>query len=256
MALPRGRDAAADPTQPSSPELSDAELSNTELSNKLEWVMFFRVLLITLLFGSALALKVGGADPVLNPLRRDFIRLIVGTYVLTIVYAIALRRLKRGVVQFAWAQLVVDMVLGAVVVGLTGGSESLFFFMYLLTVLNAAFLLFRTGAAYASAMATALVVLQVAREATGWGMVEGPASDAELRDILLSGLANVSAIFFVGLLAGYLSEQLRSAGQRLRFASEDLAALKALNEHIITSIRSGLMSYTLDHRNIFVIPAA
>ncbi|MCB9524970.1 MAG: PAS domain-containing protein [Myxococcales bacterium] len=244
MPQPSGRDAAAQ------------SVAQAELVNKLEWVMFFRVVLITILFGSALVLKVGGADPVLNPLRLDFIRLIVGTYLLTIVYAIALRRLKRGVQQFAWAQLVVDMLLGAVVVGLTGGSESLFLFMYLLTVLNAAFLLFRTGAAYASTIATALVIFQVAREATGWGMVEGPASDAELRDILLSGLANVSAIFFVGLLAGYLSEQLRSAGQRLRSASEGLAALKALNEHIITSIRSGLISYTLDHRIIFVNPAA
>ncbi len=230
--------------------------SSPELVNKLEWVMFFRVVLITLLFGSALALNVGGADPVVNPLRRDFIRLIVGTYLLTIVYALALRRLSRGVVQFAYAQLLVDLVLSAAVVSLTGGSESLFLFMYPLSVLNASFLLFRRGATYLSAVATALVVLQVAREATGWGMAEGPASDAELRDILLSGLANISAVFLVGLLAGYLSEQLRDTGQRLRYASEDLAALRALNEHIITSIRSGLISYTLDHRIIFMNPAA
>ena len=214
--------------------------------------MFFRVLLITLLLGSALAFDLQGT----NPLRRELARLIVGTYVVTIAYALILRRMTRGYRTFAYIQLFVDMGLTAVVVALTGGTESVLVFMYSLTVLSASFLLYRQGATYTAAVATGLIVMQVAREATGWWMPEGAATDAELRGVLLNGMSNVSAVFFVTLLAGYLSEQLRDTGQRLRFASQDLAALRALNEHIITSVQSGLISYTLDHRIIFFNPAA
>lgn len=222
-----------------------------ELVNKLEWLMFFRVLLITLLLGSALALDFNNA----TPLRRELARLIVGTYVVTIAYALMLKRMSRGFVQFAYVQLVVDMALTAVVIALTGGTDSVFVFMYSLTVLSAAFLLFRRGATYISAVAVGLIVLQVAREATGWMMPQA-ATEPELRGILLSGLSNISAVFFVTLLSGYLSEQLRDAGQRLQLAGQDLAALRALNEHIITSVKSGLVSYTLDRRIIFFNPAA
>ena len=143
-----------------------------------------------------------------------------------------------------------------VLVTLTGGTESLFLFTFSLTVLAASILLYRRGAMYVSAVATGLVVLIVTREAMGWWLPSGPAEGERLRSVFLSGMTNVTAVFLVALLAGYLSEQLRAAGQRLRFASADIEALRALNEHIITSIQSGLLSYTLDYHIIFINPAA
>ena len=213
--------------------------------------MFFRVLLITLLLGSAFAIDLEG-----DLIRRELAGLIVATYVVTIIYALVLRRMTGGYRRFAYLQLLVDMALTAVVVTLTGGTDSVFVFMYSLAVLTASFLLFRRGAIYAAAIATGLIVFEVARESSGWGMPQGAATDAELRGIILNGISNVSAVFFVALLAGYLSEQLRDTGQRLRFASQDLAALRVLNEHIINSVQSGLVSYTLNRRIIFFNPAA
>ncbi len=230
------------------------EPQTAEITGKLQWLMFFRVVMITVLLGGTLLLS-SRTDPITDRRSLAMIGLIVGIYLLTIIYALVHPRLKRGHETFAYLQLFIDLGWSTVLIALTGGTESLFLFMFSLTVLNAAILLYRRGAMYTSALSTLLIVFLVAREAMGWG-VPAAAREAELRSIFLSGMLNVSAVFLVALLAGYLSEQLRAAGQRLEFYSQDIQALKDLNEHIITSIQSGLVSYTLDHKIIFFNPAA
>ena len=66
----------------------------------------------------------------------------------------------------------------------------------------------------------------------------------------------MTAILLIGLLSGYLSDQLRATNQQLRFANRDLAQLEALNQQILTSIRSGLLSYRSDFTVLFANPAA
>ncbi|MCA9529586.1 MAG: PAS domain-containing protein, partial [Myxococcales bacterium] len=84
-----------------------------------------------------------------------------------------------------------------------------------------------------------------------------PGADSALLAVFLSGVTNVSAVFLVALLAGYLSEQLRDAGRRLKVASRDLESARAINERIIQSIQSGLVAYTLEEDDIiFFNPAA
>ncbi len=238
--------AAVDPTPPA-----------PEIVGKIQWLMFFRMVMFTVLLGSTLAFEY--ATPVNVPHiypEWAMLGLIVATYVLTIIYSLIIKRLKAGLEVFAYVQLMIDLLTSVVLVTLTGGTESLFLFTFSLTVLAASILLYRKGAMYVSAVATALIVLLVTREAMGWYLPAGPAEGEQLRSIFLSGMTNVTAVFLVALLAGYLSEQLRAAGQRLRFASADIEALRALNEHIITSIQSGLLSYTLDYHIIFINPAA
>jgi len=227
-----------------------------EIVSKLQWLMFFRMVMYTVLLGSTLAFEYASHDDhTLHP-EWPMLGLVVATYVLTIIYAVVLKRLRRRHEVFAYIQLMIDLLTSAVLVTLTGGTESLFLFTFSLAVLAASILLYRRGAMYVSAVATGLIVLLVTREAMGWWMPGGPADGERLRGVFLSGMTNVTAVFLVALLAGYLSEQLRAAGQRLRFASADIEALRALNEHIITSIQSGLLSYTLDYRLIFINPAA
>src|SRR5206468_9589317 len=53
---------------------------------------------------------------------------------------------------------------------------------------------------------------------------------------------NVFGFFAVAVLSGSLSEGLRSAGARLREASTAIADLQALNQHVIDSLPSGLVT--------------
>lgn len=227
-----------------------------DLVAKLKWLMFFRVLIITLLLGSSLVLRIIGADFAANPTQLTLLGVIIVTYALTIIYALVLRALRDHYERFAYAQLVIDLVISAVLISITGGTGSLFLILYALTVLNASILLYRRGAMYMMALSTALVVFQVAREALGWWLPGGPVPDRELLGVLLSGITNISAVFLVALLAGYLGEELRTAGRRLRMASRDLESARALNERIIQSIQSGLVAHTLEDDIIFFNPAA
>ncbi|MEE2787349.1 MAG: ATP-binding protein [Myxococcota bacterium] len=227
----------------------------SELAARLEWLMFFRVVIVTVLLGSSVVFRLSDQD-LFNARRVTLLAVIIGTYVLTIIYAFVLRNLRTRYDVFAYFQVLVDMLLSTVLVGLTGGTESFFLVLFSLCVLSASILLYRRGAMWAMLVATMLIVLLVAREAMGWWLPRGPVTDEALLSVFLSGLTNVSAVFLVGMLAGYLSEQVRDAGQRLIDASRNIEALKALNGHIITSIQSGLVSCTLDHRIIFFNPAA
>ncbi len=218
--------------------------------------MFFRVVLVTLLLGSTVVFRLADDDILTSSKRLALLGLIIGTYTLTIFYAFILRSIRDNHEPFAFIQLFGDLIISSILVALTGGTESFFLVLFSLCVLSASILLYRRGAMYTMVLATALIVLHVARETLGWWMPDGPVKDDALLGVLLSGLTNISAVFLVGMLSGYLSEQARDAGRRLRDASRDLEALRALNGHIITSIQSGLVSYTLDHRIIFFNPAA
>ena len=239
------------------PEASAQSVVGThdELASRLEWLMFFRVVIVTVLLGSSVVFRLSDQDLFFNTKRVTLLVVIIGTYVLTIIYAFVLRAIRSHYDKFAYVQVLIDMLISTVLVGLTGGTES-FFLCCSLCVLSASILLYRRGAMWAMLMATVLIVLLVAREALGWWLPSGPVSDEVLLSVFLSGLTNVSAVFLVGMLAGYLSEQARDAGQRLLDASRNLESLRALNGHIITSIQSGLVSCTLDYRIIFFNPAA
>src|SRR5438094_349810 len=59
---------------------------------------------------------------------------------------------------------------------------------------------------------------------------------------------NVFGFFAVALLSGSLADSLRSAGARLQQASSVIADLQALNQHVIDSLPSGLVTTDPAHR--------
>ena len=224
-----------------------------EIVSKIQWLMLFRVTMVTVLLGTTLVVNVKDADLLSDPGTLTVLGLIVGTYLLTIAYAVLLPRLKNHA-AFAYFQLIGDLLTSLVLVTLTGGVESVFTFMFALTVMNGAILLFRPGAIVMTVLSVALIGLIVVGE---WlHMPMGPHSSTAIRGLVLWGVTNVSAVLLVALLAGYLSDQLHSAGQQLKSQGEDLERLRALNQHIITSLQSGLLSHTLDGRVIFFNQAA
>jgi two-component system sensor histidine kinase PilS (NtrC family) len=226
-----------------------------EIVPKIQWLMLLRIAMITVLLGSTLLINVSDADLFSDPGTLTILGLIVGTYAATIAYAVVLPRVRNHT-GFAYLQLVGDVVTTLVLVLLTGGTESIFVFMFSLVVMNAAILLYRRGALILASVAAAVLCVLYLRSGFGWlgGTLVQPG--AASRGLLLAATTNISALFLVALLAGYLSEQLRDAGRKLETASASLEDLRALNQHIITSIQSGVLSYALDGRVLFMNAAA
>src|SRR5690348_2228880 len=93
--------------------------------------MGWRVIIVTVLLGLSLAFQVTKGERV-----ETFYALIVFTYAVTILYALLLRWLitPQALVQFAWAQIAVDFLLETVLIARTGGIESPFAVLYVISV--------------------------------------------------------------------------------------------------------------------------
>ena len=225
-----------------------------ELLGRFEWLLLFRVVIYSLFVGAALVFRLFDADESRNGAYLLYI--LIGSYALTIFYALILRRIRYGFRPLGYVQLTFDLLITAALVALTGGIGSFFSVLYLLTVISASILMDRKDAFVILAIAVVIIVIQVSSEVFGVGWVDKPASDQALLDILLAGITSICAVFLVTLLTGYLTQQLIDVGQRLRLASRDIESLRALNEQIIRSISSGLLTFTAEREIIFVNPAA
>lgn len=223
----------------------------SELRTKLTWLAAFRVsvtslLLIFLAARRALAppLELSGADQLA-------FTLIGAVYVLTLGYAVALRRGVAGT-RAAYAQVLGDVVLASSVVFLTGAGESPFTFTYSVAVVAAAILLYQRGAliaAVSSALAFAAVVLTVQLRLVHAPFEAQPLAQGRLAFVLASnGIAQIS----IGILAGYLSRQLAAAGGRLIAGQARIEQLVDVQNLILTAMPSGLITCDASGRVTFV----
>jgi two-component system, NtrC family, sensor histidine kinase PilS len=217
---------------------------DTELRRKLAWLIAIRAIISTVLLGSATLAQVTapGSFPI-----DPFFSLIGLTYALTIFYAATLRYADR----FRWLvdlQLAGDALIVSAFIYLTGGITSYFSLLYVLPIVGASTVQFRRGGLLVATLSTVLYVGLVGGQyvggrdlvQSGWGMppiVLPPRVVAQYT----VGL-NVFAFFAVALLSGRLAEELRSTGARLELASTEIAGLQALNQHVIDSLPSGLVT--------------
>ena len=214
----------------------------SELLGRFEWLLLIRVIIYSFFVGSAIVFRIFDDDG--SRRGAHLLYILIGSYALTVCYALILRRMRTGFRMLGFVQLGFDLLISASLVALTGGIGSIFSVLYLLTVISASILMDRKDAFMVLAFAVMLIVIQVTSEVFGLFWVETPADDNLLLDILLAGITSICAVFLVTLLTGYLTQQLRDVGQRLRMASRDIESLRALNEQIIRSISSGLVTFT------------
>lgn len=176
--------------------------------------------------------------------------LVVG-YGLTIVFARLLPRV-RDLDRFAWVQTTTDIVLAAVVVQMSGGTESGFVSLYLIAVLGAATMA-GVRETWAAAGACALIygttsVCEVLGVLEPMWLGETthalpPTEAAATVARTLAGLAGVT------VLSSFLNKQLASS-------TLQVVDLRALNENILRSLDSGLVATDTDDRVIYINPAA
>lgn len=102
-----------------------------EIKARIQWLIGLRVLVVTLLLGLSLTFQVTRGEQV-----ETFYSLIVFTYAITIGYALALRFVTtaEGLVQLAWVQIGIDFLLETVLIARTGGIESPFLVLYVISV--------------------------------------------------------------------------------------------------------------------------
>lgn len=223
---------------------------NPDLEARLRRLMLFRVVMVTTLLFVATYVEVVSE----TLYARNPVYTVVGaTYALTVAHALALR-LVASRRALAYVQVVGDLLSITALVSVFGGVRTGFLLLYPLSVLSATMLVSRRGAVTLAGVATALygALLLAVRE--GLVRSQGLADAVVLppRFLVYSVFVLGVACATVAVLGSYLAESLQRAGKQLREAAVEVADLRELNQVIVNSIQSGLMTTDAGGRILYV----
>jgi two-component system sensor histidine kinase PilS (NtrC family) len=213
------------------------------LRRKLKWLMGIRVLIVTLTLGVSIYFQIG-KNPHSIPV---YYALIGGTALLTAVYGLVINRI-RALVPFAYVQLAGDLLIETALVAVTGGVESPFSLLYILSIISASVLLSNNGtlvvASSAGILYGVIVDLQYYRvtyhlfPSLSWL----PTTSLAVPEIFYNLSINLLGFVMVGYLSGTLARKLQSAGERLEEKDRDLLGLQEFHRCILESIESGVFT--------------
>lgn len=212
-----------------------------EIKTRIYWLMGWRVVLVTLLLGLSLAFQVTKGERV-----ETFYALIVFTYAATILYALTLQHLVRPevLVRFAWGQIAIDFIVESVLIARTGGIESPFAVLYVISVTVASLVPRRRVGLLTASLCIILfgllTNLQLYSLTEIWGWL--PHTRLSAAETLQAFGVYALAFLVVGFLSGALADQLRTADQSLREKEQGLHRLRAFHENIVNSISSGVFT--------------
>ena len=195
-----------------------------EIKSKLKWLMVFRLLFSTLLLGSTIILQFGD-DPA--PLSLSIIvlyGLIAAIFLLSIVYALALYRLKQ-LVLIAYGQIIIDTFIVTVILFVTGNFSSIFSFLYLVVIIYSSILIPIRGTMVIAAICSIQFGIMVDLEYYG---VILPFNTEDLllasaytwNQVLYKILITMTGCFAVAFLSSFLSEQVRRSRRELRIMAD------------------------------------
>lgn len=226
-----------------------------DIKARIYRLMGWRVVLVTLLLGLSLAFQVTKGERV-----ETFYALIIFTYAVTILYALVVRQLTDPeiLVQFAWTQIAVDFMLETVLIARTGGIESPFAVLYVISVTVASLVPRRRVGLLTASLCIILFGILTNMQLYGlaeiWGWL--PPSRLSAAETLQAFGVYSLAFLVVGFLSGALADQLRLADQSLREKEQGLSRLQAFHENIVHSISSGVFTTDEQGRITSFNPAA
>lgn len=227
----------------------------TDFRKSLQWLMALRVTVVTLMLGLSLVFQVVKGERV-----ETYYALIIATYALTIPSALVLRTLVNPATlsYFFWSQVAIDFLLTTLLVAKTGGIESPFAVLYVITVTVANLAPRRRVGLFAACFSIILfgivtnLQLYGVVEAWGWLPQSRLTSPEVFQTFGIYGLA----MLVVGLLSGTLADQLQQADQSLREKEQGLTRLQVFHENIVQSISSGVFTADAAGRITSFNPAA
>ncbi len=220
----------------------DISESNGEIRRHLLQLVVLRPLV--LLFGLNLADRLG-----LFPDYLGSLPFVPFFNVLALLLTIALfvwwrsGRLWRFQLYF---QIGADLILTTILVAYTRGVESAFVSFYLLIIIYCSLTLGHNGGKVGATLSTILYAGIIAADGAGLSAWGAPSMDIRQTTFRIS--AHVLGFCAVAYLGAYLHRRLRVMEGELKEKIDSLTELQRLNEHIVRSIRSGLITTDLKGR--------
>ncbi len=215
-----------------------------------------RVVVVTTLLLAALIIQYTVAEVL--PIDYLYATAAV-TYVLTLVYIGAGQLIRSRIINLA-IQLTGDLLVETMLVYFTGALDSPFSFLYLVSIITASMMLYRRGGLFAAsgaailygALGALLVYHLIPLPEQSWIVPTFLWSPTRL---YLNIATNFAGFYATAFLTSYISEKLQKASVELDEKGRIVAALRALNQNVVESIPSGLITLSPDGIASFVNPA-
>ncbi len=214
-------------------------MPNDALLKRLKALIIFRAFFVTFLLGTFLIFKIGYYK---FPYHHGIPYLIVSLYAVSFIYAAMLYRISN-LAAFAYAQLTIDAAATILLIFLTGGIESWFSFVMIISVI-ASVITMNKRAGYITATLCSLLYGSLI-DLQFYGVI--PITYDYLvkqKDFLYNIFSHITALYLTAYLMGYLYSRLERASKRLEEKDSDLKDLAFFNKELIESLPSGL--FTMD----------
>jgi len=230
----------------------------SEQERRLQWLIVWRLVVGGLLLGGTLWLNLGaGLSPDgFTPLFLS--ALIAGTFTSSVI-AVGGRLAGWPIVPRAVVALVSDLILATGLVYLSGGAASAFSILYGAAVLSAAVTLGQRAATFTTAASLVLYVTIGLALTSEWVPPPPDQSAAayymDMQALGYSLLSNTVGLIVVGGLSVALATRLQRERGAAQAAEKERARLSRLNEDIVRSLSSGLMTLDEDERVTSINPA-
>ncbi|HYI10984.1 MAG TPA: ATP-binding protein [Thermoanaerobaculia bacterium] len=225
------------------------------MSSDTRMLIAVRVVVVTTLLLAALIIQytVGKVLPL------DYIYTSAGvTYALTLLY-IGLAFVVHSRSINLMIQMAGDLLVETLLVYFTGALDSPFTFLYLVSIITASMLLYRRGGLLVASGAVILYGTLV--DLLYYSILPMPEQSMLLpvawtsSRLYFNMAANFAGFYATALLTSYLSEQLQRTSRELDANRQNLAELRALNQNVVESIPSGLITVSSFGTATFVNPA-
>lgn len=223
-------------------------MATSDLRKKLVGLITLRLVVSTTLLGWGMLMQIRSPRVEVG----YFYLLIALAYAVSFVSSLTIRLVERH----RWlldAQLGCDTLIVSLFIGFTGGINSYFSSLYFLPIIAAGTLQYRRSGLLVALLGALTFIGITVLQYQGGSVVPVWLSSTvwplpAVRIAFYTLTVNVFAFFAVAYLAGSLSEGMRVARVGLERASTEIANLQALNEHVINSLTSGLVTTDYDGR--------
>lgn len=203
--------------------------ADPDLIHKLKFLIIARLFLASFVLGSILLFYLRKTWP--YPITYMFIW-AGSVYCSTFIYAIFLKVVKR-LRAFAYIQIALDLVLITGLIYITGEKDSIFAFLYELSIMSACIILYKRGCVLVASLSC--IFYGSLLDLEYYGIIPTLSPQEYGPGIVYHLLINFSAFYLIAILATVLTEQIRISKAKLH-------QLEALHKHIIRSLNAGLLT--------------
>jgi len=207
--------------------------------------MLGRMIILTLLLTITLVFQVSENKIFFVPLTNNFYYFIGLFYLVTIVYAHFLKKIK-DLYRFAFSQIIIDQFFITALIYFTGGKESFFPITYIFTIIASSTILYKRGALFSASLSSFLYGLLLLLQLYQWINPLGQPFAYDASQVFYSLIIYMATFYIVAFLSSAISEELKKKKKELIQKQVDYNQLEAFNRNIIQSLDSGLLTIDLN----------